>query len=210
MPYKWFANRIGRTSIRKDYCSECRIRESDKTTSPHLATIYAGQENAEDALGAMGDEATLSDIAEAVRGYAEALREAQESYTESADNMESGFGHETYMSAEIREKADACEQCADTVESAADDIESMDDPDADEDEFEGEWDGDTDDMTLGDDYTGARDEDDNPIDAEAYGRFVEEQRRDRRERFEAFVQEKRDERREAAMSAANDALGEAP
>jgi len=178
--YKWFANRIGRYSQRKDFCNDCRIRPSMQTTSPHLQTIYAGQEAAEDALAAGGNNLTLSDIAEAVRGYAEALREASESYGESADNIEDGFGHETSQSAEIREKADECESLADTVESAADDIEGMDDPDADEDEF-------------ADDFEGETDEDDKPVDADEWAEHVAA---------------KREERREAAIDAANDALGE--
>jgi hypothetical protein len=180
--YKWFATRIGRYSQRKDFCNDCRIRPSMQTTSPHLQTIYAGQEAAEDALGAMGNEASLTDIAEAVRGYAEALREASESYRESAQNIEDGFGHSTSQSEEIAEKADECESLADTVESAADDIESMDDPEAAEDEFqdgtyEGEWD----------------DEKDEAVDKDEWAEHV---------------QAKRDERREAAIDAANDALGE--
>jgi len=182
--YKWFANRVGRMSMRKDYCADCTIRPSAMTTSPHLQTIYAGQENAEDALGKLGDEASLSDIAEAVRGYAEALREASESYGESADNIEDGFGHETYQSAEIREKSEACESAADTVESMADDIESMDDPDADEEEFL-------------DDFDGEYEED-----AEGKPVFAEP------EEWEEHVAAKREERREAAIEAANEALAE--
>jgi hypothetical protein len=179
-PYKWFANRIGRFSQRKDFCADCRIRPSMQTTSPHLGTIYAGQEAAEDALAAGGSDMSLTDIADAVRGYAEALREASESYRESAQNIEDGFGHETQQSQEINEKADECESLADTVESAADDIESMDDPEADEDEF-------------ANDYEGETDEDDKPVDADEWNEHV---------------QAKRDERREAAIDAANDALGE--
>jgi len=179
--YSWFANRIGRSSIRKDFCSNCRIRESDKTTSPHMQTIYAGQEAAEDTLGQA--DLTLADIAEAVRGYAEALKEASESYGESADNMEDGFGHETEMSAAIREKAESCESTADTVESAADDIESMDDPDADAAEFQDDYEGDWD------------DEKDEAVDTEEW---------------EQHVEAKREERREAAIDAANEALGEWP
>lgn len=180
--YRWFANRIGRSSQRKNFCATCPIRESDKTTSPHLQTIYAGQEAAEDALAVTDGELTLSDIAEAVRGYAESLREASESYGESADNMEEGFGHETYQSQEIREKAEACESVADEVESIADEIENMDDPEADEDEFLA-------------DYEGETDEDDKPVDADE---------------FAEHVQAKREERREAAMDRANEALGEMP
>lgn len=163
--YRWFANRIGRSSIRKDFCDTCQIRPSDQTTSPHLQTIYLAQEAAQDSL----DGATaLADIAEVVRGYAEGLREAAESYGESADNMEDGFGHETEMSSEIREKADACESLADEVESAADEIENMDDPDAEAEEFLDEYEGETDDEGK-------------PVSAEDYEQVVEEKREERRE-----------------------------
>jgi hypothetical protein len=179
--YKWLANRIGRSSQRKNFCANCQVRPSDQTTSPHLQTIYAAQEAAEDALG-QGGALTLADIAGIVRDYANGVREASESYAESADNMEEGFGHETYQSQEIREKAEACEQFADEVDSAADDIESLDDPDAEDDEFLGEYEGST--------YESGQptDEDD----------------------FADFVEEKREERREAAFDAANDAIADGP
>jgi hypothetical protein len=180
-PYKWFANRIGRYSQRKNFCANCRIRPSDQTTSPHLQTIYAAQEAAEDAL-AQVPEATLTDLAEIVREYANGVREASESYTESADNMEDGFGHETQQSEEIREKAEACESAADEIESMADEIEGMDDPDADESEF-------------ADEYEGEVDEKGEPTDADEWQEFLEE---------------KRQERRDAANDAANDAVAEGP
>jgi hypothetical protein len=181
-PYKWTALRIGRSSQRKDFCANCPVRPSDQTTSPHLQTLYLAQETAEDAL-AQGGGLGLTDLADIVRGYAEGVREAAESYGESADNMEEGFGHETYQSQEIREKADECESAADTIESAADEIESMDDPDAEDDEFLGEYEGST------------YDETGQPTDPEDFADWVEE---------------KRQERREAAIDAANDALQEGP
>lgn len=180
-PYRWFATRIGRMSQRKDFCATCPIRPSDQTTSPHLQTIYLAQEAAQDALGNL-DGATLGDIAEIVRDYAAGVREAGEGYTESADNMESGFGHETQMSEEIREKAQACESAADEIESMADDIEGMDDPEDEASEYKGEFQGEVDD-------------DDEPVDADE---------------FATFVEEKREERRDAAIEAADNALNEEP
>ena len=185
--YKWTALRIGRMSQRKDFCANCRIRPSDQTTSPHLQTIYSAQESAQDALD-QGGELALVDIAEIVRGYAEGVREASESYGESADNMEDGFGHETEMSSSIREKAEACESFADETESAADDIEGMEDPDVDESELLDEYEGDV--VEEGD-----PDEIGKPVD---------------KEDFERFVEEKREERREAAIDRAQEALGEEP
>lgn len=179
--YKWFANRIGRMSMRKDFCANCRIRPSMMTTSPHLSALYAAQEAAEDALGT-GDDLGLADISQIVRDYAEAVREVGAGYRESAEAIVDGFGHETYQSEEIAEKADECESAADTIESAADDIEDLDDPDADESEFVN-------------DYEGELDERGEPVDIEAYDQHVED---------------KREERREAALEAANEALAEGP
>lgn len=182
-PYKWFSTRIGRMSQRKDFCDNCQIRASDQTTSPHLQTIYLAQESAQDSIG---DGATLTDLAEAVRGYAEGVREAGESYGESADNIEEGFGHETYQSEEIREKSQACESLADELDSAADEIEGMDDPDEDVSVFLDDYEGDVED---------GEDGESKPVDADD---------------FETFVEEKREERREAAVDAAQEALNEEP
>lgn len=183
--YKWFSTRIGRMSQRKDFCDNCQIRASDQTTSSHLQTIYLAQESAHDTLDVSG-ELTLTDIAEAVRSYAEGVREAAESYGESADNIEEGFGHETYQSEEIREKSQACESLADELDSAADDVEGMDDPDADLDEFLEDYEGDVEDD---------KDGESKPVDADD---------------FATFVEEKREERREAAIDAARDAINEEP
>lgn len=54
------------------------------------------------------------------------IKPGGEVYRESAQNMEDGFGHETYQSAELNEKADALESAADEIESAALDLEEFD------------------------------------------------------------------------------------
>jgi hypothetical protein len=179
--YKWLANRIGRSSQRKDFCANCQVRASDQTTSPHLQALYSAQEAAEDALGT-DSTLTLSELAEIVRAYGESVREVGEGYAESADNIEEGFGHETYQSEEIREKAQECESAADTIDSAADDIESMDDPDAEESEFLNDYP-----LTT---YPNGQ-----PTDPDDFADWVEEQRQ---------------ERRDAANGAAEDALAEGP
>ena len=105
--------------------------------------------------------ATLTDLAEAVRGYAEGVREAGEGYGESADNIEEGFGHETYQSEEIREKSQACESLADELDSAADEIEGMDDPDEDVSVFLDDYEGDVED---------GEDGESKPVDTDDFGR----------------------------------------
>lgn len=101
-------------------------KPSELTSSQHLSTIYAAQEAAEEALSAWGDEDGHEALQEIITTLAEGFREASESYGESADNIEEGFGHETSMSAELREKAEALESSADEVEQAADDIDEFD------------------------------------------------------------------------------------
>lgn len=188
-PYKWFANRIGRMSVRKNYCSTCQIRPSMMTTSPHLQTIYAGQEAAGDALDAFTGRGTLDDLSQILRDCAEAYREAQQSYEESADNIESGFGHETQQCQEIREKAEACETAADELEGAADELEGLDDPGEEDAEFK-------DDPDF--DYEGeVDDETGEPVDQEEYAAALHE-----------FAEEQRDERWEAALEQARDAVDE--
>ena len=59
-------------------------------------------------------EENLKGIAEE---FAENIGEAAESYAESAQNIEDGFGHETYQSEELREKSEAIKSWADDVSS---------------------------------------------------------------------------------------------
>jgi hypothetical protein len=196
-PYKWFANRIGRMSSRKDYCASCVIRPSMMTTSPHLATIYAAQEAAEDALAKLDRGEGLDSITQVLRDCAEGYREAKESYEESANNIVEGFGHETQQSEEIMEKSQACESAADELDNNADEIEGLDDPAAEDSEFEDDFETD-----AGWEYDGERDEDtDEPLDADAY-------KADREAALHDFAEEKRDERWDEAISQASDYISE--
>lgn len=129
-PYKWLALNTGYGSTRKNYCTSCTPRQSDMTSSDKLSQLYAAQENVEDALDA--DGWTRDDIAQALRDAGEQAQGVAEEYTESADNIEEGFGHETQMSEEIREKAESCEEWSSVLDAAADEVESADDPDDDE------------------------------------------------------------------------------
>jgi hypothetical protein len=115
-------------------------------SSPNLGAIADAQE---DFYSATGQAESVEDLRSAAEALAEAIREVGEAYTESADNMESGFGQSTYVSDEIREKADGCESWADEIESAASDLEDFDEDDARADaevEAEDEEDADVDDL----------------------------------------------------------------
>lgn len=125
-PYKWVKPRAyrGATGWKRKRCMDCPAwKASELTSSDKLATIYAGQEAAADALSDWDHE-----DAEALRSilsdYAEALREAGQGYVESADNIESGFGTSTSMSDELREKGEALDSAADELEST--DVEDFD------------------------------------------------------------------------------------
>lgn len=178
--YRWFATRIGRSSQRKNFCSGCQIRPSDQTSSHHLQTLYSATEGAEDAL--CGDDLSLSDIADILRSCGEAVKEVGEGYQESADAIEEGFGHSTYQSEEIAEKAQELETFGDDLDSAADDIESLDDPDEEA-------------ASILADFEGETDDDGKPVDEDE---------------GDEFVQSVREERRENAVGAANDALCNCP
>lgn len=180
-PYKWFATRIGRSSTRKNFCSSCQIRPSHRTTSPHLQALYQAIENAEDILG--GDPMTRDDVVGLLEETAQNVREVAEGYTESADNIEEGFGHETFQSEEIREKAQEIESFADELDSAAGEVDNLDDPDEDIGSF---------DMA---DYPHDVDDDDKPLDE------IE---------FADWIGEQRDARRQEIFQMASDALGSCP
>jgi chromosome segregation ATPase len=61
--------------------------------------------------------ATGKECAETIQGVAE-------EYRESAEAIEEGFGHSTYQSDELNEKADEIEDYANTIQEAAEEIDS--------------------------------------------------------------------------------------
>lgn len=128
-PYKWCAPRAGKFAKgrKRVRCLACpRWRPSETTSSQHLAILYGAQEAAEDALDEW-DREDVSGLQGIMEDFASNIREAAESYRESATNIEDGFGHSTYQSEELAEKADA-------IDAAADEAESVDLDEFDEDE----------------------------------------------------------------------------
>lgn len=126
-PYKHVSPRSGPFGGRKRVrCQQCPSwRPSELTGSEALRTLYAAQEAAEDALNNW-DRDDPEGLKEILTALADGVREAGEIYNESADNMEDGFGHETSISEELREKGEHLDGQADEIESAADDIEDWD------------------------------------------------------------------------------------
>lgn len=118
--YKHFSIRShkGARGFKKVYHRDCSVPRSHTTTSSQLGTIYDAQDSGEQAIAALeADPENPESLREIASQVAEGIREAGEMYGESSDNIESGFGHSTYVSDELREKADGCENWADEVEN---------------------------------------------------------------------------------------------
>lgn len=130
--YKWCAPRAGSfTSGRKRIrCLDCPgWRPSEVTSSSHLATLYGAQEAFDDFLSEWdGEDADA--LRGAISSFAEGVREASDSYGESAQNIEDGFQHETSMSQELREKSESLSSWADEIEAAESEITDFDEAEA--------------------------------------------------------------------------------
>jgi hypothetical protein len=143
-PYKWVKVKRTYGGVTYYRCASCpRWRQSELSNSK-MSGVYAAQERCDDEVYECTSVGELESLRDEL---AEEIRNVGEEYGESADNMEDGFGHETYQSAELREKAEA-------LDGWADEIESTDFDEFDEDEV----DGDEDDETREDDIETARDE----------------------------------------------------
>jgi len=112
-PYKWFKMKTTYGGIKRSYHPDCEIPPSHRTSS-RMGEIYDAQATLGKDLEAAQD---FDGIREALEAFSSVVREVGEGYTESADNMEEGFGHETYQSQEIRERAEGLESWADEIDS---------------------------------------------------------------------------------------------
>jgi len=119
-PYKWFKNRIGRSSIRRVFCAGCSIRPSDMTTSSKLSDLYLCQETLEDAIS---EAATTEDLTAALNTAADSAREVAEAYRDSVQNMPENL-QQSSTASEMEDKADNIESWADELSAAADEIEA--------------------------------------------------------------------------------------
>lgn len=143
--YQWCprATRSGSGYNRFRHVSCGTPRQSELFPFNKMAPLWDAQADAEGAITLVAvDEmrdfaAAVTEIKDAVQSVADAAREIGGEYGESADNIESGFGHETYQSSELREKADALEAWADELEQWD---PSQDEPDLSEFEMDDEID----------------------------------------------------------------------
>jgi len=125
-PYKWVAVKRQYGGVKYYRCTACPNWQQSELSSSKMAGVYAAQEQCDAEVGgceSVDDLSSLaSDLAEQIRGVAE-------EYEESSQNMEDGFGHATYLSDELKEKAES-------LNSWADDVENTDFEDFDEDSVE--------------------------------------------------------------------------
>jgi len=110
-PYKWFKMKLSRGGVKKSYHTDCQIPPSHRTTS-RMGQIWDAQAG----LQIDGLE-TLDEIQTELQSLAESVREVAEGYTESASNIESGFGHQTEQGYELEDKGQQLESWADDLES---------------------------------------------------------------------------------------------
>lgn len=131
-PYKWIAPKSGpyggRRLVRCESCPSWHVWEYSSSLSARLAQVAYNFETSFD----LGTVESAEDVTEALSEVAEAIHEIASEKEESAENIESGFGHETSSSQELREVAES-------LNSWADEIENIDIPDYPEPE-EGECD----------------------------------------------------------------------
>lgn len=123
--YKKWSFRMRPRGSRTVYaCKDHSPRASDLTQSPHLAGFYSAQESATDALNdwrpeapPVGEEPDAAEVDSILESCAEEFRAVAEGLRESAEAITDGFGHETYQSEELEERAQTAEDAADQLEA---------------------------------------------------------------------------------------------
>lgn len=110
--YRWWANRAPgmRGGIKRIRCmkSECTPTIAEMTPG-RRGQWYGMQEGFEQELAAC---ATIDDVQATAESIASEVESFGQEFIEGADNMESGFGHETEQSMDLRQKGEDIEQAA--------------------------------------------------------------------------------------------------
>lgn len=109
-PYKWFKMKQARGGIKKSYHPDCEIKMADRSTS-RLVPIWEAQQAFD-----TGSCDTVDELRAALEELAQVVRDVEQEYRESVENMEAGFGHRTYQADELEERAEALEGWADELE----------------------------------------------------------------------------------------------
>jgi hypothetical protein len=129
-PYKHMSPKSGpyggRKLCRHESCPTWQVWEYSSSMGARLAQIDHDFRNSLD-LSAVEDN---SDVVLALEEMASNIREIADEKEEGADNIESGFGHETEQSMELRDISEQLRSWADEVESA--DIPDFPEPEEDD------------------------------------------------------------------------------
>lgn len=129
--YYWWKNRPkgSRSGIRR--VSKTRPRPSQLTMSAYYGTVYAIQEQAEDAADAVKSREDLEDLASTLESLAEEAQAAGEECQEKFDNMPEGLQQgDTGQMLEAR--VNACSEVSEALTNAAETAREKADPDNDE------------------------------------------------------------------------------
>lgn len=125
-PYKWVKPKSGpyggRTRARHGDCPTWRQWDLSNSLDAQLARV---SHEAQDGV----DTTDPSSVAEALRNAAEGVRDIASQKEEGADNIESGFGHETEQSTQLRDTAESLNTWADEMDEKADEVEALEVPD---------------------------------------------------------------------------------
>lgn len=119
--YRWWANKLpgARGSYRNIRCAKASCTPRPSQMKPgRTGQIMAIGEGLDDQLRDMSGFTEVSEFESIRNDLASEVRSFGEEIEESAQNMEDGFGHETYQSQELRERAERIEEAASTLESA--------------------------------------------------------------------------------------------
>lgn len=107
-PYKWIEPHGRGQMVRCATCPTWNVWEYSSSLSARIAQIQGE--------GEPGDFDSIEDAQAWAQEKAQEIRDLAAEKQEAADNMESGFGHETEQSAELASTAEQLEQWADDLE----------------------------------------------------------------------------------------------
>lgn len=119
--YYWWKTKTGPASgFKSTRCLEHKPRPSEITSNQYQSMILAAQEDWEDSVRTTTGMA-IEDVEDAAREVSTVAEDIAQTLEDNADNIENGFGHATYQSDELRERADMWRSYAEELESAISD-----------------------------------------------------------------------------------------
>ena len=121
--YWWISHRLGKMSIRHNWCQLHHPRPSELTMSDKLSNLYAARESVEDVSWDAETplETYKDDLESALNDAAQVARETGDEYREAKENMPESL-QESDTAQLCDERADACDAWADELEQAAQEV----------------------------------------------------------------------------------------